>query len=167
MFCAFCGTGLPADASFCLRCGRATTAPQQGVAPPSPGAKRSRGKPLRLLFMLILILVPIAVMSAVAAGVYSGIDPSNYATAAAYDEALLAAEDTVSATGIGFTLVYLALLTPQVGYRWWDALFLLIPFYGFFFFGRIAWRTANLPYVDWRPRGAPVPAAAASHPAPA
>jgi hypothetical protein len=118
-----------------------------------------------LLFTLGLILIPVVVMAGVAAAIYNGVDTGVYSTQAAYDEAQLAADDRIQGIGVVLGLLYLAVLCPKVGYRWWDAFFLLIPFYGIFFLCRIAWRAANLPHVDWRSRGAP--AAGTPHPAPA
>jgi len=45
-----------------------------------------------------------------------------------------------------------AWLARKVSYRWFDCLFVLIPFYGFFWTLRIMWRIAYLPFADWRPR---------------
>lgn len=56
----------------------------------------------------------------------------------------------------GVTLVVilgiLAFLSPKVGYRWFDAFFAMIPFYGIFFLFRIAYRIAHLPARDWSER---------------
>lgn len=46
-------------------------------------------------------------------------------------------------------LASLAYLAPKVGYRWFDCLLALIPFYGIFFIFRIANRIAYLPNRDW------------------
>jgi hypothetical protein len=46
-------------------------------------------------------------------------------------------------------LITLAFLAPKVGYRWFDCLFALIPFYGIFFIFKIAHRVAFLPGRDW------------------
>ena len=46
----------------------------------------------------------------------------------------------------------LAVLAPQVGYRWFDCFFAAIPFYGIFFIFRIAHRIAFLPERDWSER---------------
>ena len=50
------------------------------------------------------------------------------------------------------TVIFLALLgtlARKVGYRWFDCLFVLIPFYGLIWLFRIAYRIAYLPQVDW------------------
>ena len=49
-------------------------------------------------------------------------------------------------------LTFLGILAPKVGYRWFDCLFALIPFYQFFFIFRIAHRLAYLPERDWSER---------------
>jgi hypothetical protein len=49
-------------------------------------------------------------------------------------------------------LGFLAFLAPKVGYRWFDCLFALIPFYGIFFIFKIAHRVAFLPGRDWAER---------------
>lgn len=53
--------------------------------------------------------------------------------------------------GIGriVSLTYLSWLGTRVGYRWFDALFALIPFYNFYYLGKILWRNANLPHRYW------------------
>jgi hypothetical protein len=45
-----------------------------------------------------------------------------------------------------------AVMAQQVDYRWFDALLILVPFYGWWWMGRITWRLTNLPYRDWSPR---------------
>jgi hypothetical protein len=50
---------------------------------------------------------------------------------------------------VGVILLFLALTTPKVGYRWFDCLFAAIPFYGIVYIFRIAYRLAHLPQVDW------------------
>ncbi len=50
-------------------------------------------------------------------------------------------------------LTLLGFMSTKVGYRWFDCLFALIPFYGIFFLFRIAYRVANLPVRDWTERG--------------
>jgi len=49
-------------------------------------------------------------------------------------------------------LTLLGFMSTKVGYRWFDCLFALIPFYGIFFLFRIAYRVANLPVRDWTER---------------
>jgi hypothetical protein len=46
-------------------------------------------------------------------------------------------------------LLFLALMSPKVGYRWFDCLFAAIPIYGIIYIFRIAYRLAYLPQVDW------------------
>ncbi|MGH7488485.1 MAG: zinc ribbon domain-containing protein [bacterium] len=48
MFCTICGTELPEDANFCLKCGR----PQrEGIAPPTDGGKsRARKEHCRITY---------------------------------------------------------------------------------------------------------------------
>jgi len=57
----------------------------------------------------------------------------------------------------GITVVvilgFLAVLSPKVGYRWFDCFFAAIPLYGIFFIFRIAHRIAFLPERDWSERG--------------
>lgn len=66
-------------------------------------------------------------------------------------ELIMATSSTDYEGGISFLVILgiLALLAPKVGYRWFDCLFVAIPFYGVFFIFRIAHRVANLPSVDW------------------
>lgn len=56
----------------------------------------------------------------------------------------------------GITLVviflFLAFMSPRVGYRWFDCLFAVIPIYGVIYIFRIAYRLAHLPQVDWSVR---------------
>ncbi len=47
------------------------------------------------------------------------------------------------------TLSLLAVLSTKVGYRWFDAFFGLIPFYGAYFVGKILWRASVLPHRYW------------------
>ena len=56
--------------------------------------------------------------------------------------------------GIGLLVILLILgiVGPKVGYRWFDCFFAMIPIYGIFFIFRLAYRLANLPYVDWKIR---------------
>lgn len=49
-------------------------------------------------------------------------------------------------------LGFLAFLAPKVGYRWFDCLFVAIPFYGIFFIFRIAYRISYVPERDWAER---------------
>ena len=49
-------------------------------------------------------------------------------------------------------LITLGIVGPKVGYRWFDCFFAMIPIYGIFFIFRLAYRLANLPYVDWKIR---------------
>lgn len=49
-------------------------------------------------------------------------------------------------------LTFLGFMSTKVGYRWFDCLFALIPFYGFFFLFRIVYRVVNLPARDWTDR---------------
>lgn len=49
-------------------------------------------------------------------------------------------------------LLFLAFMSPRVGYRWFDCFFAAIPFYGIVFIFRIAYRLAYLPQVDWSVR---------------
>ncbi len=51
-------------------------------------------------------------------------------------------------------LTFLGFMSTKVGYRWFDCLFALIPFYGIFFLFRITYRVANLPARDWTDRPA-------------
>ncbi len=46
----------------------------------------------------------------------------------------------------------MAFLCPKVSYRSRDAFLVLVPFYGWFFFGMIVWRLTGLPHRDWAPR---------------
>ncbi|MGH3333888.1 MAG: hypothetical protein ACRDPJ_21555 [Nocardioidaceae bacterium] len=50
------------------------------------------------------------------------------------------------------TMAVYAVLARRVSYRWFDALFLLIPFYNLMWSARIVWRICFLPYRDWDPR---------------
>ena len=56
--------------------------------------------------------------------------------------------------GIGalLILVLLGFMASQVGYRWFDCFFAVIPSYGIFFIFRVANRIANLPEIDWSQR---------------
>jgi len=49
-------------------------------------------------------------------------------------------------------LALLGFMAPKVGYRWFDCLFAVIPFYGIFFIFRISHRIACLPSRDWAER---------------
>ncbi len=49
-------------------------------------------------------------------------------------------------------LLFLALTSPKVGYRWFDCFFAALPFYGIVYIFRIAYRLAFLPQVDWATR---------------
>ena len=49
-------------------------------------------------------------------------------------------------------LLFLAFMSPRVGYRWFDCFFAAIPFFGIFFIFRIAHRIAFLPERDWSER---------------
>jgi hypothetical protein len=49
-------------------------------------------------------------------------------------------------------LIFLGVMAPKVGYRWFDCFFAAIPIYGLFFIFRLAHRVANLPNVDWAQR---------------
>jgi hypothetical protein len=59
---------------------------------------------------------------------------------------------TGSGTGTLLLLAEYAWLARKVSYRWFDVLFAMIPFYGFFWMLRIMWRIAYLPFADWTPR---------------
>lgn len=61
-------------------------------------------------------------------------------------------EDVRSSARGAYILVYLALLgffCTRVGYRAYDTLFGIIPFYGVIFASKIVWRFANLPHRYW------------------
>lgn len=49
-------------------------------------------------------------------------------------------------------LVIIGILCRQVGYRWFDAFFALIPFYGVYFIIMILWRASVLPHRYWKLR---------------
>ena len=49
-------------------------------------------------------------------------------------------------------LLFLAFMSPRVGYRWFDCFFAAIPFFGIVYIFRIAYRLAYLPQVDWNTR---------------
>jgi hypothetical protein len=49
-------------------------------------------------------------------------------------------------------LLFLAFMSPRVGYRWFDCFFAAIPFFGIVYIFRIAYRLAYLPQVDWSVR---------------
>ncbi len=55
--------------------------------------------------------------------------------------------------GIIVFLAILGFLSTKAGYRWFDFLFAIIPFYGIFYIFRIAYRIAFLPNKDWALRG--------------
>jgi hypothetical protein len=57
-----------------------------------------------------------------------------------------------SGVGTLLLLAEYAWLARKVSYRWFDFLFAMIPFYGFFWMLRIMWRIAYLPFADWTPR---------------
>lgn len=50
-------------------------------------------------------------------------------------------------------LILIAIMCTQVGYRWFDAFFCLIPIYGVYFIGKIMWRGSVLPHRYWNIRG--------------
>lgn len=50
-------------------------------------------------------------------------------------------------------LILIAVMCKQVGYRWFDTFFCLIPFYGVYFIGKIMWRGSVLPHRYWNLRG--------------
>ncbi len=84
-----------------------------------------------------------------------GIVIGMYLTAVIAD--LLVASATPEYEG-GITLLvlltFLGIMSTKVGYRWFDCLFALIPFYGIFYVFRIAYRVAYLPARDWTDRSA-------------
>lgn len=45
-----------------------------------------------------------------------------------------------------------AWLAPKVGYRWFDAAVLIVPFVGLAWSARVFWRVYRLPYPDWPAR---------------
>ena len=69
-------------------------------------------------------------------------------------ELIMASSSSEYEGGIGaiVILIWLGLMAPKVGYRWFDCFFALIPIYGIFFIFRIANRIANLPHTDWSQR---------------
>ena len=60
--------------------------------------------------------------------------------------------DPGSTLAVLLPLPVFALLAPRVSYRWFDCLFLLIPFYSLVWSFKILWRAAYLPFRDWTPR---------------
>jgi hypothetical protein len=64
--------------------------------------------------------------------------------------------DSSGDSGSGVALLamglYWGFLATKVGYRWFDFLFMIIPFYGIFWAFRIANRIAFLPNRDWPER---------------
>ncbi|MFF5206084.1 hypothetical protein [Streptosporangium sp. NPDC000396] len=54
-------------------------------------------------------------------------------------------------TIIGTQLASLWITVNRVSYRSRDILIILVPIYGWIWAGKIMWRIAYLPYVDWRP----------------
>jgi hypothetical protein len=50
-------------------------------------------------------------------------------------------------------LAILAVMCSRVGYRWFDALFALIPVYSLLFVVKILWRVASLPARYWERLG--------------
>ncbi|MBU6243571.1 MAG: hypothetical protein KGP06_05885 [Acidobacteria bacterium] len=69
-------------------------------------------------------------------------------------ELIMASSSSEYEGGIGaiIILIWLGLMAPKVGYRWFDCFFALIPIYGIFFIFRIANRIANLPQIEWSQR---------------
>lgn len=69
-------------------------------------------------------------------------------------ELIMASSSSEYEGGIGaiVILIWLGLMAPKVGYRWFDCFFALIPIYGIFFIFRVANRIANLPQTDWSQR---------------
>ncbi len=69
-------------------------------------------------------------------------------------ELIMASSSSEYEGGIGaiVILIWLGLMAPKVGYRWFDCFFALIPIYGIFFIFRIANRIANLPQIEWSQR---------------
>ncbi len=62
--------------------------------------------------------------------------------------------DTTAVAGLSRILILsiIAYLSTQVGYRWFDTFFSLIPFYGVYYIGKILWRASVLPHRYWTAR---------------
>lgn len=75
-------------------------------------------------------------------------------TIALVAELIMASSSSDYQGGITFVVILgvLGILSPKVGYRWFDCFFALIPIYGIFFIFRIANRIAFLPNRDWTER---------------
>lgn len=83
-----------------------------------------------------------------------GIVVGGYALAAlASVLVVISGADSTGNSGSGVALLAMGLywgyLATKVGYRWFDFLFMAIPFYGIFWAFRIANRVAFLPNKDW------------------
>lgn len=86
-----------------------------------------------------------------------GIVVGGYALAAlASALVVISGADSTGNSGSGVALIamglYWGFLATKVGYRWFDFLFAVIPFYGIFWMFRIAHRIAYLPNSDWPER---------------
>ncbi|HEY2794222.1 MAG TPA: hypothetical protein VGJ28_17790, partial [Micromonosporaceae bacterium] len=57
--------------------------------------------------------------------------------------------DFVRSTAFLVVCAGMIVVLPMVSYRWYDVLLLFLPIYNIFFFGKIVYRAAYLPYGDW------------------
>lgn len=62
-------------------------------------------------------------------------------------------DSSLESSGRLVGLVLLSVLSTQVGYRWFDALFALVPIYGVYYIGKILWRATALPHRYWTLNG--------------
>lgn len=53
---------------------------------------------------------------------------------------------------VAAVFVVWAVMAQQVDYRWFDAVLIVVPIYGWWWMAMIAWRITNVPYRNWAPR---------------
>lgn len=93
---------------------------------------------MRLSRFILLLAALLAMANAVALAIYDASSPNRAELAALMGWAVL--------------IVPLALMSERVGYRWFDAVVVMIPIYNLAFIVKMVWRYASLPRNEWPPR---------------
>jgi hypothetical protein len=115
-------------------------------------ASRPRSDGVRIFLTCAIVLIPLALVAALAVMATEALDPAQFSTRAEYDQATQDVFDVIRAVVLAIYLVTYAIPARKVGFRWTDTFFQLIPVYGIIWQFRVVHRLVYLPHIDWTPR---------------
>ena len=132
-------------------------------APPGPGfpgsldpvAIRASAPPRRfphVVRFIVALIAWVGVAFGISLIVTDALTRDLYGSTAARDEAFASATSKALLATATWVLVTMALIARTVGYRLRDALFALVPLYGYVFEIRMLWRWTGLPDRPWAER---------------